>query len=220
MKDQGIRPPVDFNLYLITDRKGCAGRSLVSVVEEALKGGARAVQLREKGLLARELYEMAQEMRGLTARYGAKLFINDRIDIALAVDADGVHLGERSIPADVARKVLGAERLIGVSCHGMESAVAARDRGADFITFGPVFFTPSKSAYGEPVGIEALSHVADLVRLPVFAIGGIAGSRAREVVSAGAQGVALISAILSADDPRRETEDFLANLNSAKQQDN
>ncbi|HEX9024513.1 MAG TPA: thiamine phosphate synthase, partial [Geobacteraceae bacterium] len=142
---------VDFNLYLITDRNGSGGRPLLHVVEEALKGGVRAVQLREKDLNSRELLELALAMRKLTGAYGARLFINDRLDIALAVDADGAHLGEQSIPADMARKVLGGDRLIGVSCHGSAGATAAQDAGADFITYGPVFHTPSKAAYGPPV---------------------------------------------------------------------
>lgn len=210
---------MDFNLYLITDLKGCAGRAVVTVVEEALRGGAKAVQLREKDLPGRELFEVAEEMRGLTLRYGAKLFINDRIDIALAVGADGVHLGERSIPIPQARKLLGAEKLIGVSCHGLESAVAARDMGADFITCGPVFFTPSKAAYGKPLGTSALSEVTKQARLPVFAIGGINRDTARDAVSAGARGIALISAILAADNPRKETETLLALLKAADKQE-
>jgi thiamine-phosphate pyrophosphorylase len=219
LKNQGRAPLVDFNLYLITDRNGCAGRAVVTVVEEALKGGAKAVQLREKDLPSRELFELAEEMRCLTLRYGAKLFINDRIDIAMAVGADGVHLGERGIPIPQARKLMGMEKMIGVSCHGLESAVAARDMGADFITCGPVFFTPSKAAYGKPLGTTVLSEVTELVRLPVFAIGGINRSTARDVISAGARGIALISAILAANDPLRETETLLALLKAADQQE-
>ena len=219
MNNQGRAPLVDFSLYLITDLNGCAGRPLLKVVEEALRGGARAVQLREKDLAGRELYELAIEMRFLTRQYDAKLFINNRIDIALAVDADGVHLGERGIPVPQARKLLGEEKLIGVSCHGRESAVAARDMGADFITCGPVFFTPSKAAYGNPLGTAVLSEVTRLVRLPIFAIGGIDSRTAQDAVSTGARGIALISAILAAENPRRETETLLALLNAADQQE-
>jgi len=210
---------IGFNLYLITDRKGCAGRPFLTVVEEALKGGVKAVQLREKDLPGRDLYEAAQEMRELTQRYGAKLFINDRVDIALAVEADGVHLGVRSIPVTQARRLLGAARLIGVSCHCREGAFAAREMGADFITYGPVFFTPSKAAYGEPLGIAELREVTSILQIPVFAIGGIKSQSAQEIVSAGAHGIALISAILAADDPRKETETLLVLLNAAEQQE-
>jgi thiamine-phosphate pyrophosphorylase len=219
LNERGCSHRTDFNLYLVTDRNGCAGRPLLTVVEEALKGGVKAVQLREKELPVRELYELAMEMRVLTRRCDARLFINDRIDIALAVNADGVHLGERSIPPDIARGLLGKERLIGVSCHSREGAAAAQEKGADFITFGPVFFTPSKAAYGEPVGIAALSEVTRIARLPVFAIGGINVRNVREAVSAGAHGIALISAILAADDPRRESEKLLALLGAQHQQE-
>jgi thiamine-phosphate pyrophosphorylase len=212
-------PCIDFNLYLITDRKGCAGRSLATVIEEALKGGARALQLREKDLPGRDLYEAALEMRELTLRYGAQLFINDRVDIALAVNADGVHLGEKSIPVPEARRLLGAAKLIGVSCHCREGAAAARDMGADFITYGPVFYTPSKAAYGPPVGLDSLAEVTRDVRIPVFAIGGINSNSAREAVSAGVRGIALISAILAADDPRKETETLLTLLNATEQRE-
>jgi thiamine-phosphate pyrophosphorylase len=203
---------IDFNLYLITDRQGCGGRNLSAVVEQALKGGIKAVQLREKDLSSRELHELAQEMREITSRYDARLFINDRIDIALAVAADGVHLGHGSIPLQSARKLLGGEKLIGVSCHGRESAVAAQEMGADFITYGPVFHTPSKEVYGKPLGIASLLEVTPLLRIPVFAIGGITSLNTRQVLGAGAHGIALISAVIAADNPAEEAKTLLALL--------
>jgi thiamine-phosphate pyrophosphorylase len=214
MKNRAAPPAIDFNLYLITDRKICGGRALTTVMEEALKGGVKAVQLREKDLSGRELFELAAELRRLTIRFNARLFINDRIDIALAVDADGVHLGEMSIPVDQARKVLGKKRLIGVSCHGPAGAVAARESGADFITYGPVYHTPSKSVYGPPVGINSLREVASQLRIPVFALGGINSGNAREAILAGAHGVALISAIIAAGKPQTEAGALLSLLSS------
>ncbi len=202
----------DFPLYLITDRHQSGGRSLLAVVEEALAGGVRAVQLREKDLFPRELLELARAMRELTGRYGAKLLINDRVDVVLAVGADGVHLGEASIPADEARRLLGPERLVGVSCHGLEGALAAEGLGADFITFGPVYPTPSKAAYGDPVGVSRLAEAARLLSIPVFALGGISRGNTAEVMAAGAAGVALISAIISAGNPNEEARVFLALL--------
>ena len=184
---------IGFNLYLITDRKGCAGRALATVVEEALEGGARALQLREKDLPGRDLYEMAMEMRSLTLRYGAKLFINGRVDIAMAAEADGVHLGERSIPVPQARKLLGANKLIGVSCHCLEDAVAARDMGADFITYGPVYYTHSKAAYGPPLGLDHLRRACSSLRAPVLGLGGIRTESVELVLEAGAAGIAAIS---------------------------
>ncbi len=205
-------PWIDFNLYLITDRHQTNGRGLAETVEEALKGGVRAVQLREKDLSSRELYEFAYNLRKLTARYGARLFINDRVDIALAVDADGVHLGGQSIPIYKVRAILGEKRLIGVSCHNQVSAITAQEKGADFITFGPVYYTASKAAYGEPVGIGRLADVASLLRIPVFALGGINRDNADETVKAGAHGIALISAILAAEAPRTEARTLLSLL--------
>ncbi len=209
----------DFDLYLITDRKQARGTDLFRVVERALKGGVKAVQLREKDLSSRELYFTASGMRELTSRYGAALFINDRIDIALAVDADGVHLGGESLPVAAARKLLGANRLIGVSCHDRAGAMAAQRDGADFITFGPVFYTPSKARYGDPVGIAELTETARLLHIPVFALGGIKRENAPEVIAAGAHGIALISAIIAAADPEREAADLQALLRNLREED-
>jgi thiamine-phosphate pyrophosphorylase len=201
----------DFALYLITDRKQTL-RSLPEVIEASLKGGVKAIQLREKDLSSRELYDAAHELRKLTSLYGAKLLINDRVDIALAVNADGVHLGGRSMPVSAARKIIGRERLIGVSCHDRVSALAAQEEGADFITFGPVYFTPSKARYGEPVGLAALEETAELLRISVFALGGIKRENVGDVIARGARGVALISAIIAADDPEKETAELLSLL--------
>ncbi len=204
--------PIDFTLYLITDRLQTGTRSLLETVDEALAGGVKAVQLREKELTSRELYELAFDMKKLTSRYDAKLLINDRIDIALAVDADGVHLGSNSIPIYRARKLLGKNRLIGVSCHNQVNAITAQEKGADFITFGPVFYTASKAKYGKPVGIDKLESVSHLLTIPVFAIGGVNVANTREVLATGATGIALISAIMSAHEPRQAAQTLLSLL--------
>ncbi|HCC69232.1 MAG TPA: thiamine phosphate synthase [Nitrospiraceae bacterium] len=202
---------MDFNLYLITDRKLLTVHSsLLATVEEALKGGLKALQLREKDLGTRELLELAYKMRELTGRYNAKLFINDRLDIALCVNADGVHLGQNSIPPDAVRKAVKRKLLIGVSTHSLKEAKDAEKAGADFITFGPVYKTPSKLKYGLPVGIEALREVCKKIRLPVFAIGGVNINRVSELRQAGAYGVALISALLCAGDIREMTRKFMS----------
>jgi thiamine-phosphate pyrophosphorylase len=206
------RPPVDFTLYLVTDRNNTRARDLNFVIEEALIGGVKAVQLREKNLSSRDLYAIASDLRKLTARYGALLFINDRIDIALAVDADGVHLGTGSMPVLRAREIFGEEKLIGVSCHNSISALSAQELDADFITFGPVFYTPSKAAYGDPVGVKNLEDITGLLRLPVFALGGINRDNVSRVMAAGAHGIALISAIMAAEDPRNEAEQLFSSL--------
>jgi thiamine-phosphate pyrophosphorylase len=173
------------------------------------------VQLREKDLPPRELYLLALEMRQLTQTYGARLLINDRVDIALAVGADGVHLTTTSLAADIARQLLGPDRLIGVSTHSCAEAQAAAEGGADFLVFGPVFFTPSKAPYGQPVGLDALRAVRAVVNSPILAIGGIKAANLEQVIGAGADGIAVISAIISADDPASATRSLLAALRAA-----
>ena len=202
--------PIDFTLYLITDRHQVpAGRSLLETVEAALLGGVRAVQLREKDLTAAELLPLARELRDLTRRFGARLLINDRIDVALAVDADGVHLGGHSLPVAVARRLLGADRLIGISTHHIAEIAAAAAGGADFVTFGPVFATPSKAAYGPPLGLTALQAACTSTPLPVFALGGIKVDHLPALTAKGAHGLAVISAIIAAPDPKTATRALL-----------
>jgi thiamine-phosphate pyrophosphorylase len=203
---------VDFNLYLITDRRQTRGRDLSAVVEQALQGGVRAVQLREKDLPTDELYRLAGELRRITSKYGAKLLINERADIALDVGADGVHLPESGLSAEAAREIIGSERLIGVSCHSLNAARSAQKSGADFITFGPVFFTPSKAAYGSPVGLELLAEAAGTLNIPVFGLGGINESNILKVMAAGAHGIALLSAIMAAEQPRSVVASILGIL--------
>lgn len=200
-------------LYLITDRH-CAQKGFLETTEAALKGGVRFVQLREKDLKGRELLELARSLRALSARYGAKLIINDRLDVALLSGADGVHLGSSGIPAASARKLLGKDALIGVSTHSVKEAREAEDDGASFITFGPVYFTPSKARYGEPVGVAELKKAVKEVSIPVYALGGIDKDNLREAVAAGAS-VSLISAIMGSIDPESSAREILDEIRSA-----
>ncbi len=210
-----IQGRIDFKLYLITDRCGLPpGRNLIETVAAALEGGVRAVQLREKDLSPRELLPLAVELRQLTARFGARLLINDRLDIAQAVKADGVHLAGTSLPTAVARRLLGPEALIGVSTHSFAEVQAAAIEGADFVTFGPVYPTPSKAAYGPPVGLEALRSACAAAPLPIFALGGIQDSHIPDLKAAGANGIALISAILAAPVPQQAAADLCRRLGS------
>ncbi len=202
----------NFDLYLVTDRKQTSGRDLLWVLEAAFEGGVKAVQLREKDLGGRELFLLAEKLKGLTERYHAELLINDRVDVALAVDADGVHLGSASIPVAAARKLVGEKKLIGVSTHSLKEASQAEKVGADFILFGPVYFTPSKAAYGKPQGLEALKKIMENISLPVYAIGGIKVAHIPEITRTGCRAVALISAILSAEKPRTAAEEILRAL--------
>lgn len=241
---------IDFNLYLVTDRHQTDKRPLAAVIEEALKAGVKAVQLREKDLSAKELFDLARSLRGLTSQYRARLFINDRLDIAIAVKADGVHLGQKGfsasdvkqflkpVPAGFKRgsasritplietfrgrhhaslspQALSGERfLIGVSAHSREEARKAEEEGADFITIGPVFYTASKAGYGRPLGVEIIKSVKEAVKIPVFAIGGIKLDTISEVVAAGADGIAVISAIIGAKGPGIAAKDLLQAINN------
>ena len=208
---------LDFNLYLITDRKQTRA-PLTDAVRLALEGGVRAIQLREKDLPVRELLSLARDIRGITKQFGARLIINDRLDVAAAVDADGVHLGRESIPPEAARKVVGSRMLIGVSTHNLEEARAAEAAGADFITFGPVFATPLKIQYGAPAGVDALREVKKHIGIPVFGLGGIGPDNIQEVMRAGADGVAMISAIFAAGDIKRASTSIIGRIGESLEQ--
>lgn len=202
-----------FRLCLVTDRHQTRGRPLPDVIEECLDAGVRAIQLREKDLGAMDLLALARPLRELTRRFGARLFINDRADVALAVEADGVQRGHTSLPVPLLRRVVGGV-LIGASVHSLEEARVAELEGADFLVFGPVYDTPSKRAYGPPQGVDALRRVVQHARIPVFAIGGITPERVAEVLATGAQGVGVISAILAADRPADAVKAFRDALRS------
>ena len=195
-------PAPAFDVYLVTDRAQTRGRDLLWVIEAALDGGIRAVQLREKDLSGGELFALAEKTRALCERYGAALLINDRVDIALAVDAAGVQLGMLSLPIDTARMLLGPEKWIGASIHSLEEVGPAEQSGADFLLFGPVYFTPSKASFGAPQGLQALKEIVLASKIPVYAIGGIAADKLGELRATGIRGVALISAVIGAADPR------------------
>jgi thiamine-phosphate pyrophosphorylase len=199
---------VDFRLYLITDRK-VATKPLSEAVRLALKGGVKAVQLREKDLPVRELLGLARELRSITREYGAKLIINDRVDVAMIVGADGVHLGHTSMPVEAVRKIVGRDMLIGVSTHNMDEAKAAQAGGADFITFGPIFETPSKVNYGKPVGVDAIKRLKSGVNIQIFALGGINSGVIGNILDAGAHGISVISAVLGANDIRKAAESMV-----------
>ena len=205
-------PPPDFDLYLVTDRSQSRGRDLLWVLEQALDGGVKAIQLREKDLGGKELFDLAEKTRELCIRYDARLLINDRIDVALGVDADGVQVGNASIPIDTARRLLGPRKLLGASTHSLAEAQQAEQNGADFILFGPVYFTPSKAVYGEPQGLAALKKIVEKIPSPVYAIGGIKPENINDVRATGIRGVALISAITNAENPKAATQRILRHL--------
>ena len=202
-------PEPKFDLYLITDRQLAQGQDLLWVIQRALDGGVRVIQLREKDLGGKELFELADNTAKLCQRYNAQLFVNDRVDVALAVDAAGVQLGKTSIPVETARALLGPDKNIGVSTHSIEEATDAERCGADFVLFGPVYFTPSKAGFGEPQGLATLKKIVENLSLPVYAIGGIKPENIAAVKRTGVRGVALISAIIGAADPTTASKRIL-----------
>ncbi len=196
-------------LLLVTDRHQTKGRALVPLLERVLAAAAPAIQLRERDLSARELLTLTREVQALTALHRSQLLINDRIDVALALDGVGVHLRSNSLPISVARQLLGAQRLLGISVHSIEEAVQAESQGADYIILGPIYETPSKQMFGPPLGIHVLERACGMVRIPIIGIGGVTAERAREMRRAGAFGAAVITAILGANDVESATRDLL-----------
>ncbi|MEK6716652.1 MAG: thiamine phosphate synthase [candidate division NC10 bacterium] len=194
----------------MTDRHQTGGRDLLEVVGQALRAGVRAVQLREKDLTTRDLYHLAGKLLAVTREAGAALLINDRVDVAMALPADGVHLTRRSLPPKEARELLGPARLIGISCHSLAEVREAVDGGADFVVLGPIFETPSKMPYGAPLTTALLQQARAATTLPVLAIGGINPARVPEVMAAGADGVAVISAVMAAADFGAAASELLA----------
>jgi len=202
----------EFGLYLITGGDAANDAGFFDKIKGALDGGVRAVQLREKNLNGRDLLAAAERLRLLTREYGALLFINDRADVAKLSGADGVHLGQNGISPAAARKALGGEALIGVSAHNLTEARKAEEDHANFITFGPVYQTPSKAQWGPPLGLKPLKEITGLVNIPVYAVGGINKDRVEEVIASGASGIAVISAILSSSDVRKSAEELVHEL--------
>jgi len=197
----------NFGVYLVTDAGLSEGRSTVGIVEDAIEGGVDIVQLREKGTTANERYELGLELRELTRDADVPLIVNDRIDIAAAIDADGVHLGADDLPVSVAREQLGEDAVVGRSVSTPEAAREAESAGADYLGVGAVYGTTSKETTPEQsnIGLERVRAVREATELPFVGIGGITSENAAAVVEAGADGVAVISAITAAEDPMAAT---------------
>ncbi|ELZ94101.1 thiamine-phosphate pyrophosphorylase [Haloferax mucosum ATCC BAA-1512] len=193
--------------YLVTQSDRSDGRTTTDVVRAAVRGGVDMVQLREKHASARERYEIGREIREVTADAGVSFVVNDRVDIARAIDADGVHLGDDDVPVSVAREQLGPDAIVGRSVSTVAGANAAEDAGADYLGVGAVFSTATKETTPDQseIGVKRIASVADAVSIPLVGIGGITPSNAPEVVAAGADGVAVVTAITAADDPETAT---------------
>lgn len=196
-------------LYVITDEELRKGRTHVEIARAATDGGARLIQVRDKGASDRAFYEAALAIRGLCTEVGALFFVNDRVHIAAAVGADGVNVGQTDLPISAVRAILGPNAIVGVSCDNIEQAIQAESDGADYVGFGPVFTTSTKLDAGPVSGLETLRLVCARVALPVVAIGGIGAGNIVEVAEAGAACAAVISAIVCASDMKEATTELI-----------
>ena len=196
---------IDYSLYLVTDRNLLKGRELTKVIEEAINGGVSLIQLREKSASSLEFYEIAKEVKEVTDKYNVPLIINDRIDIALAIDASGVHLGQSDIPCSIARKILPKGKIIGVSAHNLKEAEKALKDGADYLGCGAVFNTSTKKDV-TTLSYEGLKEITDNINIPVVAIGGINENNIMTLKGSGINGVAVVSSIIGKENVKGASE--------------
>ncbi len=212
-----IRPALRLGLYLVTDEQLAGGRATVDIVRAAIRGGVDVVQLRGKELSAREQLAIGQQLRTVTRDAGVLLIVNDRVDLALALDADGVHVGQDDLPAAIARQILGPAKIIGVSAATVAEAAAARAASADYLGVGAIYGTATKADAGAATGPALISTIQAAVNLPIVGIGGIHAQNAAAVIAAGAVGVAVVSAIIAAPDPEQAARTLKAQLVTAQQ---
>lgn len=203
---------IDFKLYMITDSSMFTRKQFENILTEAVLSGVKAIQLREKYLSARSLFSLAKKVNGICDEGKTSLLINDRVDIALAVGAEGVHLTTKSLSVAKTREIVGEKLLVGASAHSLEEVKSAEENGSDFVLFGPVFETESKKKYGPPQGLKKLETVTQKSNLPVFAVGGIDSCNASYCLDFGAQGVAVISAIQKSHNIPKTFDDFRKSL--------
>lgn len=196
---------IDYTCYLVTDHKGLTNDEILDIIEEALKGGTSIVQIREKTASTKDFYELALQVKEITQKYDVPLLINDRLDIAIAIDADGVHIGQDDMPALKAREILGEDKIIGVSAATIEEAKKAEADGADYIGTGAVFPTATKDD-APSITKEDLSEITSSISIPTVAIGGITLENAHELKDTGIAGFSVVSAIMSAQSPKEASE--------------
>lgn len=203
---------IDLSLYLVTDKSEDVEKFL-NTIEEAIKGGTTVVQIREKTADTLDFYNLALKVKEITTKYNVPLIINDRVDVALAIDADGVHVGQSDMPCDVTRRLIGENKILGVSAATIEEAQKAQKDGADYIGTGAVFPTQTKDD-APSVTKQELKEIADSIDIPVVAIGGITLENAHELVDTGISGLSVVSAIMSSNNPKKSSEELLKIFNS------
>ena len=203
---------IDLSLYLVTDKSDDVEKFL-KTIEEAIKGGVSVVQIREKTADTLDFYNLALKVKKITDQYNISLIINDRVDVALAIDADGVHVGQSDMPCDVTRKLVGPDKIVGVSAATIDEAKKAENDGADYIGTGAVFPTATKDD-APKITKKDLKEVVDSINIPVVAIGGINLENASELKDTGIKGLSVVSAIMSSEDPKKSAEKLLNIFNS------
>ncbi len=206
---------INYELYLVTDRNVLNGRDFLKSLEQGIIGGASVVQLREKNISSLEFYNLAVEVKKLTEKNNIPLIINDRVDIALAIGADGVHVGQTDLPADIVRKIIGKNKILGVSAANLEEAKKAMDDGADYIGVGALFPTVTKTD-ARKVTLDQLKYIRDNVNIPIVGIGGINENNIKAVIETGVDGAAIISAILSKSNIKEASEKLCNEIHSWK----
>ena len=207
---------IDYSLYLVTDRGLAKGRTTLEIVRAAVEGGVTCVQLREKECSTLQFIEQAMAVKDFLRDHGVPLIINDRVDVALAVAADGVHLGQTDMPLKAARRILGDSMIIGISAESLEDAIEAERGGADYLGVSPIYATPTKTDTAPPLGLKGLRAIREAVKLPLVGIGGLNRDNAAEVIRSGGDGVAVVSAIVAAGDPEAAARTLKQIIDKAK----
>lgn len=206
----------DLSLYLVTDRSLSLERPIKNIVELAVRGGVTMVQLREKECSSREFYNLAIELKQCLKPHNIPLIINDRLDIALACDAEGLHIGQSDIPYPIARKILGENKIIGLSVESIQDTLEANNLDIDYIGISPVFNTQTKTDTAPALGLEGIRQIMAISKHPSVGIGGINRTNAADIISAGANGIAVVSAIMSAQNPQLAAQDLKTIIDSQK----
>ena len=197
---------IDYSLYLVTNRMDKSKQEFLATVEEAILGGVKLVQLREKEASTGEFYKLAIDLKELTSKYNVPLIINDRLDIALAIDADGVHVGQSDMPGDVVRKIIGKDKILGISAATIEESKKAEIDGADYIGTGAIFPTQTKDT--DCIIIEQLKEIVNSVNIPIIAIGGLSEDNISSLANTNIKGISVVSAIMESDNPKKAAENL------------
>jgi thiamine-phosphate pyrophosphorylase len=206
-----------YELYLVTDEKASRGRDIINIVKQALKGGVTVVQLREKELSTRQFVERASELKKILKPYNVPLIINDRVDIALAIEADGVHIGQSDMPLEMVKKIVPGNMIIGLSVETVQQVREAEGLEVDYLGVSPIFSTPTKTNFDErPWGLEGLREARAISKHIIVGIGGINADNAEDVIKAGADGIAVVSGICSADDPETASRELIKIVRNSK----